>query len=342
MARFHPKPDWHLPESRAADRQTYLNRRSFLKAMGVSTLGASGLSALPSPARALTRWIFGEDVQYQPHETAPEWPDSILHRFPADRNPAFTTQRPVTGRRTTLTYNNFYEFGTSKTDIWTSVEAFRARPWTVSVTGAVETPRTFDVEDLLRSMPLEERVYRLRCVEAWSIVVPWTGFPFSELARRVKPLSSARYVRFVSFMQPDQAPGQQEGFFRSYPWPYTEGLRMDEAMHDLTLLAVGVYGQPLPKQNGAPLRLVVPWKYGFKSIKSIVRIEFLREKPATFWNTIAPEEYGFYANVNPNVPHPRWSQKTERDVETGERFPTQLFNGYQAQVASMYPETKGA
>jgi len=234
------------------------------------------------------------------------------------------------------TYNNFYEFGTDKADPARRSDRFRPKPWSVAITGEVAKPGTYTLEDLLRPLSLEERVYRLRCVEAWSMVVPWLGFPLADLLKRFEPTSRARYVAFRTVMRPEEMPGQR---FPVLDWPYVEGLRIDEAMHPLTILATGLYGKPLPNQNGAPLRLVVPWKYGFKSIKSIVEIRLTEKQPPTAWNKSAPHEYGFYANVNPEVDHPRWSQASERRIGSGlfaPRQPTLMFNGYGEQVASLY------
>jgi sulfoxide reductase catalytic subunit YedY len=232
-----------------------------------------------------------------------------------------------------ISYNNFYEFGSDKSDAARYAGRLRTRPWTVSVEGEVAKPRAFGIEDLLK-LPLEERIYRLRCVEAWSMVIPWTGFEFNRLARLVEPTSRAKFVEFETALQPEAMPGVRRALLH---WPYTEGLRIDEAMHPLTILAVGLYGEILPNQNGAPIRLVVPWKYGFKSAKSIVRIRFVERQPKTAWELAAPNEYGFYANVNPGVDHPRWSQKRERRIpEFRASRPTELFNGYAEHVAGLY------
>lgn len=232
------------------------------------------------------------------------------------------------------TYNNFYEFGTGKADPARNARNFVVRPWSVTVDGHVRRPAQYDLDDLLRPFTTQERVYRLRCVEGWSMVIPWNGFPLADLIARVEPTSRARYVAFTTLHDPRRMPGQRQ---RVLDWPYREGLRMDEATHPLTLIATGLYGKELPGQNGAPLRLVVPWKYGFKSIKSIVRISFVEEQPVTSWNQSAPREYGFYANVNPKVDHPRWSQARERRIGELRRRPTLLFNGYGDQVARLYP-----
>ncbi len=237
------------------------------------------------------------------------------------------------------TYNNFYEFGTGKDDPHENSKRFRPRPWSVTVDGLVKKPATYALEDFVKPHRLEDRIYRLRCVEAWSMVIPWQGFPLRDLVRRVEPLPSAKFVELTTVLRPEEMPGQREGIL---PWPYVEALRLDEATHPLTLLATGLYGKPLPNQNGAPLRLVVPWKYGFKSIKSIVEIRFTERMPPTAWNRLQPREYGFYSNVNPAVDHPRWSQKTERRIAgTGnrlfaDRIETRMFNGYGDHVAALY------
>lgn len=256
--------------------------------------------------------------------------------LPARRNAAFSTAEPANSWDDVTGYNNYYEFGTDKADPAAHAGRLRVDPWSVTVAGEAALRGTFALEDLIRPHPLEERVYRLRCVEAWSMVIPWVGFPLGDLVRRLQPTSRARYVAFTTLRDPAQMPGQRSTVL---DWPYVEALRIDEATHPLALLAVGVYGRVLPNQNGAPLRLVVPWKYGFKSSKAIVRIEFTERMPATTWNRAAPSEYGFYANVNPAVDHPRWSQKTERRIGAGlfaPRQPTLPFNGYANEVASLY------
>jgi sulfoxide reductase catalytic subunit YedY len=230
-------------------------------------------------------------------------------------------------------YNNYYEFTTDKSGVARLAQDFQASPWQVEVYGLVNKPTTYGMEDILKKFPQEDRVYRMRCVEGWSMVIPWQGFPLSAILKEVEPQSSATFVRFETVMDEDQMPGQRS---KLYPWPYQEGLRLDEAMNDLTILATGLYGKPMPNQNGAPIRLVVPWKYGFKSIKSIVRIELVDYQPETLWHAIAPNEYGFYSNVNPDRPHPRWSQASERRIGEGGRRPTLMFNGYGEEVASLY------
>ena len=253
---------------------------------------------------------------------------------------AFATDEPQTSFEDITNYNNFYEFGTGKKDPATNSGDFKIEPWTLEVGGMVAKPRTFDL-DALRGFPLEDRIYRMRCVEAWSMVIPWVGFPLAALLDQVEPLGSAKYVAFETVVRPEEMPGQR-GVFQPMPWPYVEGLRLDEARHPLTILSVGLYGQTLPKQNGAPVRLVVPWKYGFKGIKSIVRITLVEEQPVTSWSRMQPGEYGFYANVNPSVDHPRWSQASEIRIGEGGGFfnsgrrDTLPFNGYGEQVASLY------
>jgi len=256
----------------------------------------------------------------------------------AARNEGLSLKEPPTKFDAATTYNNFYEFGVNKDDPARLAHTLRPRPWAVQVDGLVHTPKTFDVDELIRLHPPEERVYALRCVEAWSMVIPWIGFPLGALLRRVEPTGQAKYVEFTTLLDPNQFPAQRRGFFgfSSLDWPYVEGLRLDEAMHPLTLVTVGMYGQVLPNQNGAPLRVVVPWKYGFKSAKSIVRIRLVAEEPKTAWNKAAAQEYGFYSNVNPEVSHPRWSQATERRIGEFRRRPTLMFNGYADQVAHLY------
>ena len=302
--------DYGVSPSEITPEHVYVHRREFLKLAGISTLSgllaACGVSGTPSLAQETS----------VPSGHTDELGD------------------PVTPYDITSTYNNYYEFSTDKRAVHRLAKDFPTDPWTVEVTGLVHKPFKIGLEDILREFPQEERIYRLRCVEGWSAVIPWQGFPLADLLKRAEPKSEARYVRFVAVYNPDAMPGQRK--YKTFPWPYTEGLRLDEAMHPLTILATGMYGKLLPPQNGAPLRLVVPWKYGFKSIKAVVRIELVAEQPKTLWNTVAPHEYGFYANVNPNVPHPRWSQATERRLGEKGRRPTLMFNGYEAQVAYLY------
>jgi sulfoxide reductase catalytic subunit YedY len=290
----------------------YLNRRDFLRAAGF--LGGSALLAACAPT-----------ATGQPAAT------------PTSASPyAGKTDElgaPLNSYEDITNYNNYYEFSTSKEAVAPLSVNFKSHPWNVEVSGLVNKPQTFAIEDLIKMFPQEDRIYRLRCVEAWSMVIPWQGFPLASLLKVVEPTSDAKYVRFTTLMDKQQLPAEGDGF---YPWPYQEGLRLDEAMNDLTLLVTGLYGAPLPPQDGAPIRLVVPWKYGFKGIKAIVKIELVDTQPETFWKTIAPDEYGFYANVNPNVPHPRWLQSTERRIGELTRRPTLMFNGYAEQVASLY------
>jgi methionine sulfoxide reductase catalytic subunit len=253
---------------------------------------------------------------------------------------AFSANEPLTPKKDVTSYNNYYEFGTDKSDPASNAGALKTAPWSVKIDGMVAKPADYALEDILQPVALEERVYRMRCVEGWSMVIPWIGFPLSELLKRVEPAGSAKYVAFETLVRPGEMSGQR-GFFQSLEWPYVEGLRLDEAMHPLTILAVGLYGETLPNQNGAPIRLVVPWKYGFKSIKSIVRMSFVEKQPVTSWNRQNAREYGFFSNVNPEVDHPRWTQKTERRIGEGsglfaKRQPTLPFNGYADQVASLY------
>jgi len=253
-------------------------------------------------------------------------------------NGKFNTNEKPNSYQDITTYNNYYEFGTDKSDPAAMSSSFKPTPWSIKIGGEAEVKGTFTLEDILKPHALEERIYRFRCVEAWSMVIPWVGFPLSDLIARFKPTSKAKYVAFKTVMRPAEMPGQRSSVLE---WPYVEGLRMDEAMHPLTLLAVGLYGQTLPNQNGAPIRLVTPWKYGFKNIKSIVEINFVERQPPSTWNVAAPNEYGFYSNVNPNKDHPRWSQARERRIGAGtglfnSRQPTLMFNGYEEQVASLY------
>jgi len=305
MARW--KPD--LTDSDATPEDVYLRRRDFLKLGAAGAIGA----ALPALAGASDEPA-GEKVAVA-------------------RKADLAGGEPPTPWRAVTTYNNFYELGTEKSDPAANAYSLRTRPWTVAIEGEVKKPQVVDVDQLLGWFPLEERVHRMRCVEAWSMVIPWVGFPLAELVRRVEPTSRARYVAFQTLLDPQQMPGQRR---RVLEWPYAEGLRIDEATHPLALLAVGIYGRVLPRQNGAPIRLVVPWKYGFKGAKSIVRIRFQEEQPRTSWARMAPDEYGFYANVNPAVDHPRWSQARERRIGEFLRRATLPFNGYAEQVAPLY------
>jgi sulfoxide reductase catalytic subunit YedY len=290
-----------LPSSSVTPKRVYLSRRRFLAGASAAFGFASGISFADTKLNAV-------------------------------KSPLSTTEKP-TPYPVVTSYNNFYEFGTDKGDPARSAKKFSTTPWTVSIEGAVANPQVLDLDALLKIAPLEERIYRHRCVEAWSIVVPWIGFPLNALIKLANPLSNAKYVAFQSSYDPKQMP---QGRYAGIPLPYVEGLRMDEAMHPLALLSVGLYGEVLPNQNGAPIRLVVPWKYGFKSIKSIVRIRFVEKQPPTTWNISNPREYGFYSNVNPEVDHPRWSQAKERRLGELSKRPTLKFNGYAEQVAGLY------
>lgn len=331
MANIIRRPDWWLPDSRATNEAHFWSRRRFLKSMGGASIGALGLTGAGGVGCAADA---ENGSAIAPLPPPPDVPEDVLARFPAKRNPAFTAGRPVTPEPVSGRYNNFYEFTTDKARVWRLAKRLRSRPWSIEISGLVNKPQTIDVDDLIRRMPMEERVYRFRCVEAWAMTVPWTGFPFRELLAMVEPTAKAKYVRLVTFFRPKEAAGQRAQTW--YPWPYFEALRLDEAMNDLAMLVTGAYGKPLPNQHGAPLRLITPWKYGFKSIKSIVQMEFTDEQPPTFWNSLNPAEYDFWANVNPQVPHPRWSQASERLIDTNERVPTLMYNGYSAQVASLY------
>ncbi|MGH9782764.1 MAG: protein-methionine-sulfoxide reductase catalytic subunit MsrP [Terriglobia bacterium] len=256
-------------------------------------------------------------------------------QLPSIRKSAYSTSEPLNSLKDITGYINFYEFGTDKYSPVRLAKTLRTRPWTVRVSGEVKRPKTFDVDELIKLAPLEERIYRLRCVEAWSMVIPWVGYPLAELIKRVEPTGNAKYVEFTTLHDPDQMPGQR-AIFGSLDWPYVEGLRMDEAMHPLAILCFGLYGEVLPNQNGAPVRIVVPWKYGFKSAKSIVSIRFVEREPVNSWQKTTPHEYGFYSNVNPTVDHPRWSQATERRIGDFFKRKTLMFNGYADQVAQLY------
>lgn len=326
LIRIPHRSDCH--ETEVTPESLYLNRRQVLQGAALSVACAG----LPSLAFAETGRYEGVDAA-----DAPAWFNAKLSDVTWQASVA--EAEPITPYRDATHYNNFYEFGPDKGDPAAHASRLVIEPWTVMVDGEVANPGRYSVEDLFGSAQLEERIYRLRCVEAWSMVIPWLGFPLAELIRRLEPSSSAKFVRFETLARPEQMPGMRTGF-SLIDWPYVEGLRMDEAMHPLTLMAVGMYGRVLPNQNGAPLRLVVPWKYGFKSIKSIVRISFVGDQPATTWQTMAPREYGFYANVNPDVSHPRWSQARERRLPGSLFSPnvraTLPFNGYADEVSSLY------
>ena len=312
----------HPQSSEITPRAAYEDRRNLLRLMASGAAGAS-----------LAAWA-GREALAADMERPGKLP-----ALPGAKSSVAgaVTMEKATSYQDVTSYNNFYEFGTDKADPARNANTLKTTPWTVEVEGFVKKPGKYAIEDLLKLSAQEERIYRLRCVEGWSMVIPWVGYSLSELIKRVQPLGSAKYVEFVTLADKVTMPGVNS---RVLDWPYTEGLRMDEAMHPLTLLAFGMYGEVLPKQNGAPVRIVVPWKYGFKSAKSIVKIRFTDKEPATAWNKAASQEYGFYSNVNPNVDHPRWSQATERRIGEGglfaKRRPTPLFNGYEAQVGQLY------
>ncbi|MCR9135763.1 MAG: protein-methionine-sulfoxide reductase catalytic subunit MsrP [Alphaproteobacteria bacterium] len=318
MAHIIQKPSWHIDEALATPQDAFINRRTLIKNLGFAGLGLAAAVALkPGIASAAN--------------------DATKDLYPAKRNEAHTIDRELTPWEVNSKYNNFYEFGSHK-QIWRAAQALKTSPWDITVDGLVEEPFTIGFDDLLGRVALEERLYRHRCVEAWSMTIPWTGFRLADLVAIAKPLSSAKYVRFETFMDPSVAAGQKQSW---YPWPYVEGVTMEEAGNDLAFLVTGAYGKVLDNQFGAPIRLALPWKYGFKSIKSIKRISFTDTRPVSFWEEILPQEYGFWANVNPEVPHRRWSQAEERILHTGERVPTLLYNGYGEQVAHLYDGIEG-
>lgn len=306
---FKPVP---ITSSEITSKNVYISRRDFFKAAGV----IAGSSALVSCAPNIVTTS----------DSAPTV-SAITQNLKDELGESVTTVKDITN------FNNYYEFTVSKEGVAGLAEKFQTSPWDVEVYGLVNKPRKFSVDDLVKKFQPEERIYRLRCVEGWSMVIPWVGFPLAKLLEEVEPTLDARYVRFETVFRPEEMPGQKQAV---YPWPYQEGLRLDEALNDLTILATGLYGGELPAQNGGGIRLVVPWKYGFKSIKAVIKIELTSAQPSTLWNTIAPNEYGFYSNVNPNVDHPRWSQSTERRIGEVSRRDTLLFNGYAEQVAHLY------
>ena len=308
------RQSWEMPEREATPESVFLNRRVLLSAAGF--LGAGAIAAKFSASDGI----------------AAEAADPSAGLYPAKHNDAFVLDRAVTPEKVNAQYNNFYEFGSTK-NIASAAQALKTRPWTVKIDGLCDKPGEFGIDDILAAQPIEERLYRHRCVEAWSMAIPWSGFPLSKLVERAQPQSGAKFVKFETFMDAKTAPGQKQLW---YPWPYVEALTMEEAMNDLAFMVTGAYGKPLGKPFGAPLRLAVPWKYGFKSIKSITKISFVAARPKTFWEQLQSSEYGFWANVNPAVAHPRWSQASEEILGTGERKPTLLFNGYGEQVAGLY------
>ena len=305
---------WEIPDRFATPEHLAFSRRTVL------TGAASTLALAPYAANA------------QRLTDVANLPDPSADLYPAKRNEKYALDRPITDEKVNGSYNNFYEFGTSK-NVTTAAQALTTRPWTVKIEGMVEKPMEVGIDDLIRKLTLEERTYRHRCVEAWGMAIAWTGFPFAKLVEFARPLGSAQYVRMETFLDKKMAPGQRQPW---YPWPYVEGVTMAEATNELAFLVTGAYGHPLARQHGAPLRLALPWKYGFKSIKSIVSFNFTDKRPRGMWEALQPSEYGFWANVNPQVPHPRWSQASEEIIGTGERRPTLLFNGYGEFVADLY------
>jgi sulfoxide reductase catalytic subunit YedY len=295
-------------------KELYMNRRQFIRAASAMALAAGGALGGLEPSFAPREAGAGENLNNV-------------------RKSSYSTNEKLNSFKDITTYNNFYELGVDKGDPAQNAKYLSTRPWTVSIEGEVKKPKTYDIDALMKVAPLEERIYRLRCVEAWSMVIPWVGCPLSALLKLAEPTGNAKYIQFVTLQDPKRMPGQKYGVLE---WPYVEGLRMDEAMHSLTILSMGLYGEVLPAQNGAPIRLVVPWKYGFKSIKSIVTIRFVQKQPPASWNRMQPQEYGFYSNVNPEVDHPRWSQATERRIGEFFRRKTLMFNGYGEQVADLY------
>jgi len=330
----HRKKGWEIKESQATPEAAVMGRRKVI--VGAASIAAVGAGAA---AYAFTRPMPGQTGAAAAAETqlaqATAFVDPSAGLYPAPPNMRYRLDRAVTTEKVATTYNNFYEFGSSK-NVWQAAQKLPLRPWEIRIDGMVEKEMTVGVDDLLKAVTLEERLYRHRCVEAWAMAVPWTGFPMKQLVEFAKPLASAKYVRMETFLKPDVASGQKASW---YPWPYIEGLTIEEATNELTLMVTGIYGKPLPAQMGAPIRLIVPWKYGFKAVKSIVRFSFTDARPRSFWEEIQAQEYGFWANVNPKVPHPRWSQASEELIGTnGERVPTQLFNGYGDFVAHLYAD----
>ena len=305
---------WNIKDSLITDEKLFFDRRKILKNMAKGSL------------------IYGGLIPFSQSTIA-----NNLNYYPPKINYDYKVKRPLTKESYATTYTNFYEFGSSK-NIWRRASKLKTEPWTLSIDGLVKKPLTLDLNTLLKKMRgIEERVYRFRCVEAWSMTVPWSGFQLNKILSLVEPKSNAKFLKFETFFDPNVAPGQKQKW---YPWPYNEGITIDEAMNKLTFIATGIYGKPLPNQNGAPLRLVLPWKYGFKSIKSIVKITFVSEQPKGMWEQLAPSEYGFWANVNPEVSHPRWSQAFEKPLGYNEKIPSEIYNGYGKQVANLYDDLK--
>ncbi|MGK7393593.1 MAG: protein-methionine-sulfoxide reductase catalytic subunit MsrP [Candidatus Cyclobacteriaceae bacterium M3_2C_046] len=340
MANIIIPPDWQEKQLQPISEQEYYNRRNILKKLGILTGGL-----LTAPA-VLAGCEGNKQNKTQKNQAEPGINSGnnvfgfpgMDKMYPAPRNQQYQVSRELTQEYAATHYNNFYEFISrdleSIYNVYKNVDPFDTSDWKFEVSGLADNTGIFSLEDIMKKFDLEERVYRFRCVEAWSMVVPWTGIPMHKLVKYFAPQNKAKYIRMVSYSDPDQMIGvkQQEW----YPWPYFEGVRIDEAMNELTLLTTGIFGKPLPKQNGAPMRLIVPWKYGYKNIKSIVRFEFVAEQPETFWHTLAPDEYPFISNVNPDVPHPRWSQASETLIPDEEKVPTLMYNGYEKFVSGLY------
>ncbi len=371
MAFFHQRPDWYLPESKATPEKVYLNRRALLRAMGLGGLALAGGPLLSgcsnstetsgehaSQDASTTKDSFIQDSFIQdssiqdssiqdssdrsgssnlPTDPKRNYDTDVpgLDLYPVKRNDKYKVpERGITPEDPVQTFNNYYEFSLSKGGVWKATGSYDTTPWTLEIVGLVDKPLRLDLDDLIRKNSLEERVYRFRCVEAWAMTVPWTGFSLADLLKQAQPKSSAKYVRFLSVSRPSQMPNID--VLKHYTWPYHEALRLDEALNELSFVVTGVFGHPLTKQMGAPLRIILPWKYGYKGPKAVTRIELTDKQPPTFWNTAEPSEYGFYSNVNPKKPHPRWSQAKERLLPDGKEVVTQLYNGYAAQVSSLY------
>ena len=327
MANIIIRPGWYRSEREATSERLYHNRRQFIKTLGIGAIGMGLIGCTSKNGQAQANNGLANDT---PEEESPN-----ADLYPAKRNEAYRAGREMTEEEYATTFNNFYEFTEQQNQVYKEVGKFETRPWEFEITGLVNKPQKLTVDELVRKLPLEERVYRFRCVEAWAMTVPWTGIPLKKILELAEPTSLAKYVRFVSFYRPTQAPNQKRATW--YNWPYYEGLTIEEATNELTMGVTGLYGKELPKQNGAPLRVIVPWKYGYKGAKSIVKIELVENQPKTFWNDLSPEEYGFISNVDPEVPHPRWSQATERLLGDPEiRVDTRKYNGYGEYVASLY------
>lgn len=343
MTAFHVPPSWAMDEKEATPETVFHDRRRVVRGLGLAGIALGASTLAPGWARAAAgdegAAVDGQGAADGAADGAAKTRPALGRRFaelfPAERNPAYSLGgRPLTDESVAALYSNFYEFTTAKERVWELARDYPVDPWKVEVRGLVKRPRTLDLDDIFGRFPLEERLYRFRCVERWAMQVPWVGYPLAKLISYLEPLPSARWVRLVTVLDTKGLPGQR--LQRWYPWPYVEALRMDEATNPLTLAVVGSYGHALPMQHGAPWRVITPWKYGYKSPKSLVEIEFTAERPTTFWNDIQPEEYGFFSNVEPHKPHPRWSQQWEQDIGTGETRETLLYNGYGQQVGSMY------